>query len=124
MTTSGGFAPAEPDMDRRERRRLKDDINRGNRNIGIYKVEEGAYEKESRLPVVKGGSIGFGLGGAAAVAYGRHVGLDQTPLGLFLGDYVLVMFGLVAAGTVLGALLARPFSKAAPIRGKSPGDTP
>jgi hypothetical protein len=37
---------------------------------------------------------------------------------------VLVMFGLVVAGTVLGALLARQFSKAAPIRGKSPNDTP
>ena len=113
------------DMDRRERRRLEHEIDRGTLNVGIRKVEDGAYEKESRLPLVKGGGVGFGLGGAVAVSYARQVGVHgQSPLGLFVDDYVLVMFGIVAAGTVMGALLAWLASKAAPTRGKSPQDTP
>jgi hypothetical protein len=108
-------------MDRRERKRLEDEINRGVRNVGIYKVDEGAYERENRSPLVKGGSIGFGLGGAVGIAYGRSVGVHgQTPIGLFVGDYVLVMFGIIAGATVFGALLARELDKAARKREKSP----
>jgi hypothetical protein len=94
-------------MDRRERQRLKNEIDRGTLNVGIRKVEEGSYEKESRLPLVKGGSVGFGLGAAVAVAYAGQVGVfHQSPLGLFPDDYVLVMFAIIAAGTAMGALLA------------------
>ncbi len=42
------------DMDRRERKRLKDEINRGVRNAGIYKVDGDALERENRSPLFKG----------------------------------------------------------------------
>ena len=73
-----------PDMDRRERKRLKDEIDRGTLNVGIRKVEEGAYEKENRSPLVKGGGVGLGIGGTIGIAYAQSVGVfHQSPLGLF-----------------------------------------
>lgn len=107
-------------MDYRERKRLEDEINRGTLNVGIHKLEEGAYERESRLPVVVGGTVGLSLGGSVAVGYGRGVGvLGMSPLGLFSDDYVLVMLGIVVAGMVLGALIASGLSKIVPTRKKS-----
>ena len=112
-------------MDRRERKRLKDEINRGTRNVGIYKVEEGAYEKESRLPMVKGGSVGFSLGGAAGVVYlQNHSIFDRSPLGLFPDDYVLVGLGIIAGGTAMGAALGWLADNLASEREKPPKDTP
>lgn len=112
-------------MDYRERKRLEDEINRGTLNVGIHKVEEGAYERESRLPVVAGGTVGLSLGGSVAVGYGGNVGVfGMSPLGLFSDDYVLVMLGIVVAGTVLGALIACGLSKIVPTRRKSPKGPP
>jgi hypothetical protein len=116
---------AELDMDRRERNRLKDEINRGTLNVGITRVEEGAYEKESRLPLVKGGTIGFGLGGALGLFYLQNNGLfNRSPLGLFSDDYVLVGFGIIAGGTAVGAALGWLAGTATSARGKPPKDTP
>ena len=98
-------------MDRRERQRLKNEIDRGTLNVGIRKVEEGALEKENRSPLVKGGSVGFSLGAAVAYLYAGQVGVfNQSPLGLFPDDYVLVMFAIIAAATAAGALLANAAS--------------
>ncbi len=106
-------------MDRREQKRLEDEINRGTLNVGIRKLEEGAYEKESRQPWVKGGSVGLTVGGIIGVAYAQSVDVfHQSPLGLFTNDYVLVMFAIVAAGAAGGAVLANSASKPAPKRGK------
>jgi hypothetical protein len=108
-------------MDRRERQRLKNEIDRGAPNVGIRKVEEGAYEKENRSPLVKGGGVGLGIGGAAGVAYAQSVGVfHRSPLGLFPDDYVLVMLGIIAGGTLMGAAGGWLFNKVVPKRGKSP----
>jgi hypothetical protein len=103
-------------MDHRERDRLKDEIDKGTLDAGIYKLEEGAYQKESRLPLVKGGTAGFVIGGAVAATYGENVGFS-SPLGLFVDDYVLVMIGMFIAGTVLGALLGWAYGKLAKRKG-------
>ena len=108
-------------MDRRERQRLKNEIDRGMLNVGIRKVEEGAYEKENRSPLVKGGGVGLGIGGAIGIAYAQSVGVfHRSPLGLFPDDYVLVMFAIIAAATAAGALLGKVTSEP----GKPPKDGP
>jgi hypothetical protein len=112
-------------MDYRERKRLEDEIDRGVPNVGIRKVEEGALERENRSPLVKGGAIGFSLGGAAGVAYVQSNSIfNRSPLGLFLDDYVLVMLGIIAGGTLMGAAGGWLFNKVVPKRGKSPKDAP
>jgi hypothetical protein len=112
-------------MDRRERKRLENEIDRGMLNAGIRKVEEGAYERESRLPQVKGGAVGLSLSGPVAIYYGNHVGVfGMSPLGLFRDDYVLVMLGIVVGGTLLGAVLGWLVDKVVPKRAKPPKGAP
>ena len=112
-------------MDRRERKRLEDEIDRGALNVGIRKVEAGAREKENRSPLVKGGVIGFSLGGALGVAYVQNNSIfNRSPLGLFLDDYVLVMYGIIAGGTLMGVAVGWLASNAISRRGKLPKDTP
>src|ERR1043165_877265 len=112
-------------MDRRERQRLEEEVNRGWLNAGIRKVEEGAYERESRLPQVVGGTVGLSLSGSVAAYYGNHVGVfGMSPLGLFPDDYVLIMLGITAGGTLLGALLGWLVDRVSPKRAKRPGRPP
>ena len=113
------------DMDRSEQERLEDDINRGVRNVGIYKVDKGALEKENRSPLVKGGGIGLGIGGMVAVAYGQNVGVHgMSPLGLFSDDYVLVMLGMIIGATAMGALIAMEIGKDTAAPETPPKDAP
>ena len=114
---------AEPDMDDEERKRLEDEINHGVRNVGIYKVDGDALEKENRSALVKGGAVGFSIGGAAGVAYMQNTSwFNTSPLGLFIDDYVLVALLIVAVGTFAGAGLAWMVKEGS--FGKSPKDTP
>ncbi len=109
-------------MDDAERKRLEDEINRGVPNIGIYKVEEGALEREKRSPLVKGGAVGLGLGGYFGVAYLQAHGLyDRSPLRLFQDDYVLVGLLIIAVGTFIGAGIAWMVKEGS--FGKPPKDT-
>lgn len=109
-------------MDRKERKRLEHEINRGVPNVGIRKVEEGALERENRSPLVKGGAVGFSIGGAAGVAYLQNTSIfNRSPLGLFLDDYVLVGLLIIAVGTFIGAGLAWMVKEGS--FGKPPKDT-
>lgn len=99
-------------MDRRERKRLEDEINRGVPNTGIRKVDGTALAKENRSPLVKGGGAGLTLGAVAGVAYLKQTDLfHRSPLGLFPDDYIIVFFAIIvggmAAGAAIGWLIAR-----------------
>ena len=112
-------------MDRRERQRLENEVNRGWLNAGIRKVEEGAYERESRLPQVVGGTAGLSLSSYVAYYYANHVGVfGMSQLGLFRDDYFLVMLGIMAGGTLLGALIGWLLDKVVPKRAKLPKAAP
>ena len=100
-------------MDRREWKRLKDQINRGMGNVGIYKVDGDALRRENRSPLVKGGVVGFTMGGIASVAYIRTNPLhNRSPLGLFLDDYALVWLLIWTGGTLIGAAIGWLISNA------------
>lgn len=110
-------------MDRRERKRLRDEINRGVRNAGIYKVDGDALAKENRSPLVIGGGIGLGLGGSWGIGYMQSDAFGRSsPLGLFPDDYLLVALGIIAGGAVIGAALGWLLSKVVPVRRKPPKD--
>ena len=99
--------------------------NRGTLNVGIFKVEEGAYEKESRLPLVKGGTVGFSPGAAVGLYYMQNISIFQmSPLGLFSDDYVLVGLGIIAGATAVGAALGWLAGNATSARGRPSRDTP
>src|ERR1044072_1823488 len=109
-------------MDRRERKRLKDEINRGVRNIGIYKVDGDAFEREDRVPIDKCAVVGFGLGVNVAFAYvGVYSIFDPSPRHLSTEDNV-VMALIMAGGTVMGATFGWVVRKYVPTRRTSPKD--
>lgn len=111
-------------MDRREWKRLKDEINRGVRNIGIYKVDGDALERENRSPIYKGAVVGFGLACPAALAYvGVYSIFDPSPRHVSSEDNV-VMVLIMAGGTVMGATFGWLVRKFVPTRRKPPKDTP
>ena len=117
------MALEKPDMDRRERERLQDEIDRGVRNVGIYKVDGDALERENRSPIFKGAAVGFGLGGSICVAYFRS-DPNRSPLGLFLDDYVLAGLLIWVGGTVVGAALGWLYRQSVPTRRKPPTGAP
>ena len=109
-------------MDRRELKRLRDEVDRGTLNVGINKLEEGALERENRSPILKGSAVGFGIGLSLGAAYAPF---DRSPLGLFVDDYMLVQFAIVIGVTALGALIAWKLDKIIPRRRKPPkGNAP
>ena len=112
-------------MDRREQKRLEDEINRGVRNVGIYKVDGDALEKENRSPIFKGAGIGIGLSGPLGIGYLQTTPFwRSSPLGLFPDDYVLVALGIIAAGPVIGAAIGWQASKDEQKDQEPPKDTP
>lgn len=117
MLKAGGLA-----MDRREQKSLEDEINRGVRNVGIYKVDPEGLEKENRSPIFKGAVSGFGFACPVALAYvGVYSIFDPSPRYVSSGDQV-VMVLILAGGAVMGALFGWLVSKA-PTRGKPKGTT-
>jgi hypothetical protein len=109
-------------MDRRERKRLEDEINRGVRNVGIYKVDGDALERENRSPIFKGAVLGFGLAVNVALAYvGVYSIFDPPPPRLSPDDDALVMGLIMAGGTVMGATFGWLVNKVVPKRRKSRG---
>src|ERR1043165_9440493 len=113
-----------PAMDYRERKRLEDEINRGVPNVGIYKVDGEAYERENRSPIFKGAVAGFGLATNVALAY---VGVDlysifpRSPRRPTTDGDELVMVLIMAGGTVLGAVAGWLYRKFVPTRRKPKG---
>jgi hypothetical protein len=95
-------------MDRRELRRLKDQIDKGTLDAGIYKIEDPkAFKKEGKLPAYKGAGWGFSAGAAVALIYTR----SNSPLGFYAGNMTLVFILCVGFGTAIGALLMWQFSR-------------
>lgn len=112
-------------MDYRERKRLKDEINRGVPNTGIYKVDPDGLERENRSPIVIGGGIGLGISGPLGIGYMRSEGFwRSSPLGLFPDDYILVALGIMAGGALIGGALGWLYIRAVPTRRKRPKDAP
>jgi hypothetical protein len=87
-------------MDRRERQRLKDEIDKGTLDVGIHKIDEAAAERERRSPVLQGAWWGIAAGASVANSY-----LLVHPSASFnAGPLALVLFGCLGAGAALGAL--------------------
>ena len=114
---------AEPDLDRGEWKRLRDEINRGVPNTGIYKVDGEGLERENRSPIFKGAVVGFGLGANAALAYvGVYSIFDPSPGYISSNDNVVML--LIWTGvTVIGATFGWLYDKYVPTRRKPPKST-
>lgn|GEM_PF-4914506 len=106
-------------MDRREQKRLEYEIDRGVRNVGIYKVDPEGLERENRSPIFKGAVSGFGLACSAALAYSGVNIFDPSPRHVSASDDV-VMLLIIAGGTVIGAAAGWLASKVVPTRRKPP----
>ncbi len=106
-------------MDRRETRRLEDQIDKGTLDVGIRKIEDPEeFRKEEKLPVYKGAKWGFVAGFLAGSIYTA----SHSPLGFYPGNLALVLFGSMACGSAIGALVMwllsrRPDGKKPPIEG-------
>jgi hypothetical protein len=100
----------EFEMDRRERERLRDQIDKGTLEAGIHKIEDPeGFKKEEKLPAYKGARWGFAVGFAVAWIYISN----NTPpaLGFYPGNLTLVFIVCMGLGSVAGALFMWLFSR-------------
>ena len=102
----------------RDKKGLRDEINQGVPDTGIYKIDDKGFERESRSPVYKGIVGGMAVGLSLGGLYANY----HSPLEIFAvpGDIGLVLFGFLAAGSAIGGAFMWLVSKGSRNEAKPP----